>query len=210
MFGCKQIPWWENHRKSAIHTHTWQPIGFRYWPTWLTRNKFSKFVTVCVAMYFQSSRIPGEDLSRIYQKLPDLTPDALRCGVPLLWSAMSCWASDFKLFVTLLAKRIACAKLHYFHQMKNTYNANSQSRRTRENCSGIALATNLSLSTSLSLALSLCSLGLSRSLLFHFGLYLSLSVAQTVPLSLSLSLSLSLCSLALSHSFISVSISLYL
>ena len=42
-------------------------------------------------------------------------------------------------------------------------NANSQSRHTGKNHSGIALAAQPSLSISLSLFLSLCSLGLSRS-----------------------------------------------
>ena len=62
--------------------------------------------------------------------------------------------------------------------------ANSQSRHTGENRSGITLATNLSPPSLILLSWSLA--------LFHLCLYLALSVAQTLPLPLSLSLSLSL------------------
>ena len=63
-----KFPAEKNHRKSAIHTNTWRPMGFRYWTISRLPNELSKFVTQCVAVYFQGSRFSGENLTTIYQK----------------------------------------------------------------------------------------------------------------------------------------------
>ena len=101
------------------------------------------------------------------------------------------------------------------------YNANSQSKLTRENRSGfaltMALTTNISLSTSLSRTLLLCFL--SRSLALSISLHYSLSLSRALypthfipPLYLSsfLCMSFSLFSLSFSPSFFLPLFSLFL
>ena len=57
----------------------------------------------------------------------DLIPDTLSCGgVLLLWSMRL-----HILFVTLLAKQITCARLHYFHKMQNAMPILSQDTQER-------------------------------------------------------------------------------
>ena len=65
-------------------------------------------------------------------RVTDMIPDALSCGGVLLqWYALCCGVWDFKLFVTLLAKRITCAQLHYFRKIQNAVLILSQDTRER-------------------------------------------------------------------------------
>ena len=68
---------------------------------------------------------------RIELRVTYLIPYGLSCGVILLWSVLSCGVWDFTLFVTLLAKRITCARLHYFHKMQNAMLILSQDTQER-------------------------------------------------------------------------------
>ena len=131
--------------------------------------------------------------------ITDLIPDAVSCGVLLLWSALSicCGVWDFtyfftiSLFVTLLAKWITCTQITIFSQDAEC-SANSQLRDKGENRQGIVLAL-LSWSFAFSLSASLSFIAVNHSIQLNLS-----------PLSLSLFPSLFLCfsyylSLSLSH-----------
>ena len=88
-------------------------------------------------------------------RVTDLIPYALSCGVLLLWSArLELWSVNFTLFVTILAKRITCARLHYFHKMQNAMLILSQDTQKRIAQKSLLRIVDVSLSLSLACSLS--------------------------------------------------------
>ena len=113
----------------------------------------------------------GLHVAGLYQlRVTDLIPDALSCGGVLLpWSALRRGVWDFTLLVTLIAKWITCARLHYFHKMQNAMlilSQNTQERIAQKSflrivdvslSRSLALFHSLELTSSLAVALLLCS-----------------------------------------------------
>ena len=136
----------------------------------------------------ETRNLPTPHPPLIILRVTNLIFDALSFGgLLLLWSALRCGVLMrlHILFITLLAKRITCAQLHYFYKMQNAMLI--LSHKTQERITNCSCEESFSFDFSFSRSLTL----LSRSLqLFHLCLYLALSVTQALPLPLSLSRSL--------------------